>query len=454
MTPRYFLFATLLAALATSACGNADAPSDAGASLADIERSDDNHDDHDHDDHDGEDGEGDHDAHDEHEDEDHSDDHDHNETELDEDDHGHGDDAHDDDSDHVELSPSDAAEAGIVVSRVEHGTMRPTVSLPAEIRYDGDRIAAVSPQVSGRITRLIAGEGDEVARGAALAVLASRELAELKAAFLTAVSAEDLAQQALTREETLFADRITSEADLQTARAALIAARANREGIENKLHAVGVRHSELGRLANATDGTLANVTLTAPISGIVARRTATLGATVSADDPSAPPLFTIVDDSVLWADISVYNQDAGSVHQGAAVILRSDTGLQLADGEIAVVLPAIDETSRTATARMIVRNDTRRLRPGQFVTADIAAGTGEPALQVLSSAIVEVEGRASVFVPTDDGYQPRAIEQGSEFSGQTSILSGLQEGEQYVSEGAFTLKAQLEKDAFGDGHEH
>jgi cobalt-zinc-cadmium efflux system membrane fusion protein len=126
----------------------------------------------------------------------------------------------------------------------------------------------------------------------------------------------------------------------------------------------------------------------------------------------------------------------------------------LAEGEISVVLPAIDEGSRTATARMVVENTERQMRPGQFVTAEIAAGTSELALQVPSGAIVEVEGRTSVFVPTDDGFEPRAVVPAKDVSGQTVILSGLSEGEPFVSDGAFTLKAQLEKDAFGDDHDH
>jgi len=390
------------------------------------------------------------------------------ETQTIEDDHedhdGHAEDDHseheDDDhggeehSDHVELSPAAAAEAGIVVSRANYGLVRQSFSLPAELRYDADRVAAVSPQVSGRITRLTAGEGDTVARGATLAILSSRELTDLKAKYLTEVSTESLAQQALEREETLFADRITSEADVQAARAAVTAARAAREGVEHKLHAVGVSHSELEGLADAPDGTLANMRLSAPIGGIIAKRTAMLGATVSSDDPGAPPLFTIVDDSVLWADIAVYKQDAGAVQVGSAVSLKSETGKSIAEGTVSIVLPAIDEGSRTATARMVVDNPDRTMRPGQFVTADIVTGDGGLALQVPSGAIVEVEERTSVFIPTGDGFEPRAVVPGPDVSGQTVILSGLNEGDQYVSEGAFTLKAQLEKDAFGDGHEH
>lgn len=436
MTTRLYVLAAFAAALILTACGN-EQPSPQTA----IDAADSQHDDHaDHEDHEGDDN---HD-HDDHADDDHED--------GDHDEHGHEDEG--EHSDHVELSRDAAAEAGIRVSRAARAPLQQSLSLPAELRFDADRIAAVSPQISGRIIRLTAKEGDTVKSGATLAVLSSRELADLKAEYLTANTAEELARQALQREETLFSDRITSEADLQAARAAVAAASANREGVENKLHAVGVSDGELERLSDAPDGTLANVRLNAPIGGVIARRTATLGATVSADDPAAPALFTIVDDSVLWADIAVYKQSTGSVQIGATAILKSETGTVLTEGEIATVLPTIDETSRTATARMIVENSEGRLRPGQFVTADISVGEGESRLQVPSGAVVEVEGRTSVFVPTEDGFEPRVVVAGTEVDGRTVILSGLSAGDEFVSDGAFTLKAQLEKDAFGDDHDH
>ena len=246
----------------------------------------------------------------------------------------------------------------------------------------------------------MAGEGDKVTRGATLALLSSRELAELVAEFLVASTEEDLAAATHRREETLYSDRITSRADLEAARAALAAARAARDGIKNKLHAVGISDSELKSLANANDSMLATYRIRAPISGIVARRTATLGATVSAGDPGPDPMFTIVDDSVLWADIAVYKQDIGFVHTGDPVKLLTVDGKVVGEGEIATVLPLIDESSRTVTARMIVDNSDRQLRPGQFVSAEIETRAAAEQLLVPSRAIVQVEGRPAVFVPS------------------------------------------------------
>ncbi|MBF33204.1 MAG: efflux transporter periplasmic adaptor subunit [Hyphomonadaceae bacterium] len=354
-------------------------------------------------------------------------------------------------SDHVELSAAEAEAAGIRTAEAETGMISGQLELPAEIRFDADRVARVSPQVEGIVAEFHAGEGDTVKAGATLARLTSRELAGLKADYLNALSAERLARTELAREENLWEKQITSEADVQSARASFSAANAAREAAENRLHAVGIGHGVLDGLDEAADGALAQAYVTAPITGEIIQRSVSLGETVSA---GGEPMFVIIDDSVVWADIAVYKEDLGKVEEGQTVILQRDDGQRLAEGKISTVLPVIDETSRTATARVIVDNAEHRLKPGQFVTARIETGGAAAVVRVPSDAVVTVEERLSVFVPTGDGFQPREVRSGASSDGYTEILSGLSAGDEFVSEGAFTLKAQLEKDAFGDGHGH
>ncbi len=380
----------------------------------------------------------------------------HDDTDGHEEDDGHEEeDGHEGETaDIVYLSPEEAANAGIAIGRAEMGLLGSTLSLPAEVRFDADRVANVSPYVGGIIKRLYAGEGDKVKRGQILALVSSRELAGLKADYLTARTADDLAKAALEREEALFADRITSEADIQAARAGYAAAKAEREAAENKLHAIGVTHAALDRLDEAEDGALANASITAPLGGTIVRRSVTLGATVTAGDAGGEPLFTIVDASIVWVDIAVYKQDANKIEPALPVTIKSSSGDILAIGEIAFLLPVFDESSRTGTARVIVDNSEDLLHPGQFVTAEIVTEASTAVLHVPSSALQVLDGRQYIFVPIDGGYEPRAVETGREVGGFTEIRSGLSEGEGFVTQGAFTLRAQLEKAAFGSDHDH
>lgn len=369
----------------------------------------------------------------------------------------HGDDDHGDeeeDNDIVKLSGEAAREAGVVVSQAALGQLGQTISLPAEIRFDADRVANISPRVSGIITKLYASEGDTVKRGDTLALISSRELAGLKAVWLKAQTQSSLAATALAREEKLFADRITAEADVQAARANFEAIKAAKDAAENELHAAGVSDAALEKVATANDGDNSNSYLRAPIGGTVVRRDVTLGETVSAGDAGSQTLFTIADNSEVWADIGVYKQDISRIRKEASVVLKSDDGAILAESTVAFILPIINETSRTATARVILDNPEGNLRPGQFVTAEISVGQSRPVLRVPLASVQTVENKSSVFIPVEGGFTPQTVMIGSESGGYVEIRSGLRAGDKFVSQGAFTLKAQLEKDAFGDGHGH
>ena len=109
----------------------------------------------------------------------------------------HGNEHGDEEQDVVKLSDEAAREAGIIVSRAELGALEKSVSLPAEIRFDADRVANISPRVSGIIAKLYASEGDVVKRGDTLALISSRELAGLKAVWLKAQTQASLAATAL-----------------------------------------------------------------------------------------------------------------------------------------------------------------------------------------------------------------------------------------------------------------
>lgn len=362
--------------------------------------------------------------------------------------------AHEGGTDVVKLAPGVAQEAGIVLEQAELGTLGETLSLPAEIRFDADRVANVSARVNGVIDQLFAGEGDKVAHGDVLALITSRELAALKARWLTAETRKSLAAQALKRSENLWSREIISEVDIQAARAEYETAKTESEAAETELHAVGVDHAALEDIATAIDGYGANAYLRAPLAGTVVRRSTTLGETVIAGVEGSEVLFTIVDDSVVWADIAVFKHDINRVRIGAPVTLKSHTGEIIAQSTVAFVLPIIDEASRTATARVIVDNADKSLIPGQFVVADLSVGNAAEVLRVPQSAVQLVEDRPSVFVPVDGGFAPRAVIIGTTVGGYVEIRAGLEDGDLLVSDGAFTLKAQLEKDAFGDGHGH
>lgn len=112
------------------------------------------------------------------------------------------------------------------------------------------------------------------------------------------------------------------------------------------------------------------------------------------------------------------------------------------------------EETRTALARVVLPNPGGAVRPGLFVTGTVTVEDVPVPVIVPKTSIESVEEKPSVFVETEEGFVARPVTVGRSDGTHVEIASGLPPGTRYVKSGAFTLKAQLSKGAFGGGHAH
>src|SRR3546814_11734489 len=86
--------------------------------------------------------------------------------------------------------------------------------------------------------------GDPVARGDVLAVLESRELAEAKADYLSALRQESLASTTLRREKDLWIKQVSAEQEYLDARTAAATARNRLAEEQPRLSPLGRTHAD------------------------------------------------------------------------------------------------------------------------------------------------------------------------------------------------------------------
>jgi len=362
-----------------------------------------------------------------------------------------GEDGHDEHAEEVvRLNAEEMKEFGIVVATAGPDRLDQFTELPGEIVLNADRLAHVVPRVAGIVREVRKSIGDTVRAGELMAVIESRELADAKAAYLAAGERLKLAEANFSREERLWRKKITSEQEYLDARQSLAEARIATNATEQQLHALGFSDAYLKALPEHPDATYTRFEIQAPFAGTIIEKHLTLGENVTGD----AEVFTIADLSSVWVDINVYQKDLARIRQGQSVLIEIGHGIPAVSGAIAWVGPLVGEATRTAKARVVLANPEGTLRPGIFVTAKVATGSSASDVVVPRSALQTFEERSVVFVQDEDGFEPRPVQIGRENATQVEILAGLEAGQRYVSKGAFTLKAQLSKGAFGDGHNH
>ncbi len=375
----------------------------------------------------------------------------HGEEEHGEEEHGgeeHGGEEHDEEV--VKLSPAELKEFGIELETAAAGSLDQYAELPGEIVLNADRLAHVVPKVAGMVREVRKSLGDSVKDEELMAIIESRELADAKAAYLAAAEREKLAKANFEREEGLWQKKVTSEQEFLDARQVLAEASIAKNSAEQQLHALGFSDSYLHELPGQPDATYTRYEIRAPFAGTIIEKHLTLGENVNAD----AAVFTIADLSSVWVDLNVYQKDLPKIRKGQSVRIEIGHGIPSVTGEIAWIGPLVGEATRTAKARVVLPNPDGTRRPGLFVTARVAVAKTAAGIIVPKSALQTFEDRMVIFVQDEDGFEPRPVETGRKNATHVEILSGLVEGQTYVSAGAFTLKAQLSKGAFGDGHNH
>ncbi len=192
---------------------------------------------------------------------------------------------------------------------------------------------------------------------------------------------------------------------------------------------------------------LRRIALTAPITGRVRGRAATVG-----DVAGDQVLFEIVDDSALLADLVVYGSDAARIAVGQpATLVDALSGAQQA-ASIDALLPEIDPKQQALIARMRIDNTSGAWRPGGALSAAVQVAEHEVALAVERRALQSFRDFTVVFAQVGDTFEVRMLELGRSDATHVEVLGGLKPGTRYVTAQSFLIKADIEKS--GASHDH
>jgi HlyD family secretion protein len=355
--------------------------------------------------------------------------------------------------------------------------------------------SAVTPKINAPVKRFLVTRGQKVHKGQLLAVLENRDLSaaamdtrgaydQAQAAYETNVGAtlpEDnqkaeleaqTARQALDAQEKLYSSRedlfrqgALPRKDLDQAAVALGQAR-SQYNIAKKhldsLNAIGKQQalkSAGGQLASAkgklmgAEALLSYSEIRSPIDGYITDRPLYPGEMAS----TTAPLLTVMDISQVIAKAHVPQSDALLLRKGdKASIAVAGLDNKIA-GIVALVSPALDPNSTTVEIWIQAANPAQQLRPGMTAQLSIVAKTVEDAVVVPASALLNTaDGSAQVMVIDAQGTaQTREVKTGIQNAEQVQILTGLNTGEQVISQGAYGLpdktKVKVEKPSAANG---
>ncbi len=298
----------------------------------------------------------------------------------------------------------------------------------------------IYPQVSGTITRLCVAEGDIVKKGQVMFII---DQVPYQAALNTALANVEAARAALNTadltyksKQELYAKNVVSSFDLQTAENSYLSAKA--QLAQMKAQEVSARNN------------LSYTEVKSPSDGVVGALPYRVGALVSS--ASAQPLTTVSDNSQMYVYFSMTeNQLLSLIRQygsmDEALKNMPEVELELNDGskydkkgKIESISGVIDRQTGTVVVRAVFPNESRLLHSGASGSV-IIPSIYKDCIVIPQAATVSMQDKIMVYKVVDGKAASALITVSSVSDGQEYVvLSGLEPGEEIVSQGAGLLR--------------
>ena len=294
----------------------------------------------------------------------------------------------------------------------------------------------VRPQVSGILQKVLFKEGQMVKAGQVLAQIDPRqfEMALMQASGQRQRDEAQLENAKLTLERyrTLLSQDSIARQDVDT-QAALVK---QLEGtVMTDRAAEGTARLNLGYTK-----------VIAPITGRVGLRVVDIGNLVGSGDANGLAVITQlspidVEFSIPQDNVQVVMQQASAGGALPAVALDRTRTSTLGSGQFAALDNQVDVQTGTVKAKARFANDKFALFPSQFVNVRLELRTIKDAVMVPVTALRHGNNGDYVFVlKADKTVSQRPVTRGQATVDKIQIASGLQAGEQVITEGADRLK--------------
>jgi RND family efflux transporter MFP subunit len=299
----------------------------------------------------------------------------------------------------------------------------------------------LKPKLPGRLDRILVDIGDRVTEGQ---IVATVDRGEVDAQVDAAVAATNVAHAGIEGAEAALANALSEH---ERAKSLFEAGALPRQRLEaadtTRRAAVAQRDLAKANLAQAEAAVRRarevqrDTTLYAPVSGFIVERNYDPGAI-----PGDRPVVVVADIRQLKLEAGVSEMEAGRLKTGmpALISVQAKPGETFA-GQIAVIVPEVDQRNRHFRIELRVPNAEGALLAGMYASARLVLAQADQAVVVPREAVVLRDGQRVVLKVDGDKVAPVAVVEGLTDGRHVQIVSGLAAGDLVLADARRQLPA-------------
>ena len=287
-----------------------------------------------------------------------------------------------------------------------------TLKLSGKIKKNEKAVATQASYFAGRIEKLFVNfEGEEVRNGQQLATIYSPELVSAQQELITALSLKE-SQPALY------------------------------QAVRNKLKLWKLSEKQIEQI-EASGQVNEKFPIYANVTGTVSEIMVETGDYVK----QGSPLFKIANLNTVWAVFDAYENQVSLLKEGQTIdIITKAYPENSFKANVSFINPVLNTATRTIEIRAELQNTKGQLKPGMFVVGSLGLTSNkkDQTIVIPESAVLWTGERSVVYVKTNPDqptFEMREVSLGNVISQGYVILSGLQSGEEIVTNGTFTVDA-------------
>ncbi|MBC8053892.1 MAG: efflux RND transporter periplasmic adaptor subunit [Sphingobacteriaceae bacterium] len=314
------------------------------------------------------------------------------------------------------LSESQIQLANIRTLKVGEGSFNTSKVLNGRIVINPEQTEIISSRVAGRIEQLFIKEtGRQLAKGEPVLQIYSEQLQVLQQDYLL-----QLRQVAAFPSEKIY--------------------QSLRNSAKSKLKLFGYSDTQIASLAKSNKVSPL-LTVYATASGVVNEINVSEGQYVA----EGSPIMRLENFSRLWIEADVYPSEINQVAIGS-VLKVSVNGLpELSqNARVDFISPALNPSTQRLTIRAVINNSAGKFQPGMQANVFLSTGRITKAVSLPLEAVIRDESGAHVWIKSKDNtFTSRNVVTGAEDENQIVITSGISNGEEVVSSGAYLLHSEF-----------
>jgi len=287
-----------------------------------------------------------------------------------------------------------------------------TISLSGKVKMNEEENAVQASYFDGRIERLnINYEGQEVKKGQLLATIYAPNLVAAQQELITAASLKE-SQPALYK------------------------------AVRNKLKLWKLSENQINSIEESGK-VKENFPIYATVSGTVSEKMASEGDYVN----QGQPIVKVSNLNSVWAEFDAYEMQISEFKKGQNIKITTNAYPNKEfDATVSFIDPVLNTQTRTVTVRANLKNSEGTFKPGMFVMGKVesTSNNSEAQLNIPASAVMWTGERSLVYLktnPNEPVFEMREITLGNRAGDTFSVVSGLQVGDEIVTNGTFTVDA-------------